>query len=309
MKCEWEHNGNCRVSVAGRDVDCGECPYKNGLAAVRCSIFCPHEESLKKLSSIEKVAAWKDVAAKGRAIAAAGGVEIVRDDSDEIEGYVMSGVVAGQFPVSDGGPYDTILSKGSWVKAPNYGGWIQGYLCDCDWGFYHGGMADGVHRFAGRFCSHAMALLIVANARARGEFMNDRTGSVYTLGECKACGQYGHVSPINGLCPTCERKKTFDAFVASTFCNSLIASKWLVTNGDDELVAKIAKEASVEDVDSGVSVVSWNGYRAMATPKMAGIKDATRHFTYAEMDELDHEIDGKQLHNRGRLKCVTEGLV
>ena len=308
VKCEWEHNGNCNAFVAGMQRECGRCPYSSGLAAVRCSMFCPHEKALEHLSSLEKTAAWRDVADKGRAIAEQGGVEIVRNDSDEVEAYVMSGVVDGQFPVSDGGPYDTILAKGSWVKAPNYGGWVQGFLCDCDWGDFHGGMADGRHRWAGRFCSHAYATLIVTNSRARNNFMGDRVGSAYILGECEACGQYGHVSPVNGLCHECESKKTLDAFVASAFCSSGAADEWLVKNADENLLAKIAKEAKIEDVDESVSIVSWNGYRVAATRKNAGVKDATRHFSGQEMQELEHEIDGLPLHNKGRLKEITESL-
>ena len=124
---------------------------------------------------MKKSAKWEDVKAKGEAIVAAGGVEIVNENSSEIEAYVMSGDVEGEFPVFDGGPYHVILSKRSWDNKPNVGGWIQGYLCDCVWGSYNSG--EPGPRYQGRFCSHAYATLLVANARARNEFMNDRTAS------------------------------------------------------------------------------------------------------------------------------------
>lgn len=40
--------------------------------------------------------------------------------------------------------------------------------------------------------------------------------------------------------------------------------------------------------------------------KSAHAKTATRQFTYAEMEELDREIEGRELHNRSRLKAFAE---
>lgn len=40
--------------------------------------------------------------------------------------------------------------------------------------------------------------------------------------------------------------------------------------------------------------------------KKASAKTATRQFTYAEMQELDEEIEGRELHNRARLKAFEE---
>ena len=125
---------------------------------------------------MDKLAKWADVKSKGEAIAAVGGVEIIAETKDEIEAYVMSIDVADEFPVTDGGPYHVILSKRSWENQKNVGGWIQGYLCDCLWGTYNSG--EPGPRYRGRFCSHAYATLLVSNARARRDFMNDRTAAV-----------------------------------------------------------------------------------------------------------------------------------
>ena len=52
---------------------------------------------------------------------------------------------------------------------------------------------------------------------------------------------------------------------------------------------------------------SWNGEMCPdcgkgRSFKMSSIKNATRHFTYAEMKELEDEIDGRELHNADRFK-------
>lgn len=134
-------------------------------------------------ASMRKEAAWEDVAAKGRAIYERGGVQLVRDDPQEVEFLVTSSQVADEFLVDLGGPYTVILSKKSWEKSRNVGGWVQGFLCACKWGEYHSGDGKGPGKWNGRFCSHAYSCLLYATdngiARgARGEFMNDRTASL-----------------------------------------------------------------------------------------------------------------------------------
>jgi len=144
-----------------------------------CTSFLPDDiESIPHTAGMSKQASWDDVRAKGDAILANGGVEIYRNDSQEVGAYVMSGVVEGMFPVTDGGPYEVILSKRSWNNSQNVGGWCQGFLCDCVWGSYHSGSPGYGGRWSGRFCSHAWATLKAANMRARGEFFGDRTASV-----------------------------------------------------------------------------------------------------------------------------------
>ena len=128
---------------------------------------------MAKNAKIEKDARWADVKAKGEAIVAAGGVTIIEDTPTEVVALVMSGDVSDEFPVYDGGPYEVTLSKVSWENQENVGGWVQGFLCECQWGQYNSGdPSEG--RWKGRFCSHAYAALLVSNQRARGEFMNDR---------------------------------------------------------------------------------------------------------------------------------------
>ena len=424
----------------------GTCPLSFKEGALWCPSFAPYQPEDVRLSSMQKQAKWQDVADKGRAIYESGGVEITRDDSWEVDALVMSGQVADRFPVVDGGPYEVTLARRSWTHAPNYGGWVQAYFCECfvpgtlvtmagqfskpieevregdlvmtadvngrpsvrpvigtmcrrhgemirsisvegadsqvmctlnhpwmadtgdgmkwtpagdlkvgsvvmmlgdyrfepvmisritdskydgyvynldvaedhdyvadgflvhncTWGQYHSGRPGG-DRWGGRLCSHAYSTLLAADARARGDFMNDRTAGL--LGTCKACGDYASLNPMNGLCPDCEDGKTFDAFVAAVFIGDEDAERWLESEGDPKVMDAIDSEMTLDDVEGGTKVAHWHGHRALVTPRRtSGIKDATRQFTYAEMKELDEEIDGKPLHNRSRLKAITEDL-
>ena len=139
-----------------------------------CDGFLP--DCQERIGGMSKQASWESVRDKGRAILDNGGVEIVEETPTQVTAYVMSGVVEGMYPVYDGGPYEVILSKKSWENKGNVGGWVQGFLCDCKWGFYHSGQPGS--GWQGRFCSHAYATLLAANARARGDFFRDKAASV-----------------------------------------------------------------------------------------------------------------------------------
>lgn len=175
MRCEFNINGQCIHDTGTEKVACGTCPYSFEEGACRCAMFAPHEPN-SKLSYFEKRASWEDVAAKGRAIVASDGVEVINDDAQEVEAWVMSGQLEGErndlggiIDITDGGPYDVILSKKSWERKTNVGGWIQGWICDCIWGNYHSGEPNG-YGYSGRMCSHAYALMLYKNMRARKDF-------------------------------------------------------------------------------------------------------------------------------------------
>lgn len=144
-RCYWLHNdGGCYQQLCndfGKTVYVGKCPFADALSGQieYCDMFIPDDEPNEKTSAFEKRASWADVAAKGRDIVATGGVHIVEENSEQIEAVVTSYQVAGAFPVYMGGPYDVILSKRSWENQRNVGGWVQGYLCSCEWGKYNSG--------------------------------------------------------------------------------------------------------------------------------------------------------------------------
>ena len=253
----------------GEAVDCGACPYRSMVeAACECSMFVAHDDSMSKCSAFQKRAAWADVAMKADMILSTGGVEMVRNDPDEVECLVMSGQLAGAtlpngdfVPITDGGPYDVILSKKSWEKK-NVGGWVQAWFCECLWGNYHGG-APGPG-WQGRFCSHAYAALIYANQRARSDFMGDRRASKMA---CRICGSSEGVNPKTGMCRECETRKTFNDYVAAVYCGDRRATRWLVANADDRVLDRISAQMTVSAIDGHTCVAKWNGYSAVYSKK------------------------------------------
>lgn len=312
MKCAWVgHSGFCEQELDdGSVIRLGRCPFHNSDTMLECDLFASDDSG--KVAAMEKRAAWQDVAAKGTAIFKTNGVDIVREDASEVEAFVTSAQVADAFPVEIGGPYDTILSKRSWENK-NVGGWVQGYLCDCTWGSYHSGDSSGGGRFAGRFCSHAYATLLAANMRARRDFMDDRRAKVAKIiAECDECGKVAEISPTSGLCDDCYERKLFDSVVAAKWGHSneqqRTAHRFLADCCDVRDMNRVEDEIETQKLDAHTAVLKWHGYRAIVNcdARVASRKDATRHFTYAEMEELDKEIDGKELHNHIRLRDYPE---
>ena len=132
-KCCNNKHGKCYLTdKLGNTSFYRQCPYGDS-AQEHCDMYAPEFfcEGATKVSSIEKRASWEEVSAKAHAIVDTGGVYIIRDDADGVEATVTSYQVADDFPVSNGGPYNVILSKRSWENSSNVGGWVQGYLCTC----------------------------------------------------------------------------------------------------------------------------------------------------------------------------------
>lgn len=94
-------------------------------------------------------AAWSDVQRKAKRIRAEGGVNI----SLATEGMVI-GNVKGDTHV-----YESGLQRLPGKKS------IAAWSCGCKWGAYHWGAPDDTSRFAGRMCSHVLALQFEAQAR------------------------------------------------------------------------------------------------------------------------------------------------
>lgn len=103
-------------------------------------------------------AAWRDVQAKAVRIRKSGGVNITHAS----EGYVIANVKG------DHHVYETGLQR-----VPGRRTAVAVYSCGCKWGAYHWGADDDMSRFAGRMCSHALALQY--EAQARGMFGRDVT--------------------------------------------------------------------------------------------------------------------------------------
>jgi hypothetical protein len=101
-------------------------------------------------------AAWADVRAKAKRIRAEGGVNITHADDLMIVGNVRG----------DHHVYETGLQRHPGRRTS-----VAVYSCGCKWGAYHWGAPDDLGRFAGRMCSHALALQF--EAASRGMFGRD----------------------------------------------------------------------------------------------------------------------------------------
>lgn len=103
-------------------------------------------------------AAWADVRAKAKRIRSQGGVQITHASEAMVVGNVKG----------DHNVYETGLQR-----VPGRRQSVASYSCGCKWGAYHWGADDDLSRFAGRMCSHALALQY--EAASRGMFGRDLT--------------------------------------------------------------------------------------------------------------------------------------
>lgn len=101
------------------------------------------------------MAAWSDVRAKAKRIRTEGKVRVT---------LATDGMVIGEVQ-GDHNTYETGIQR-----LPGQRLSVSGWSCGCKWGAYHWGAADDFSRFAGRMCSHALALQF--EAQSRGMFGN-----------------------------------------------------------------------------------------------------------------------------------------
>jgi hypothetical protein len=100
-------------------------------------------------------AAWADVRAKAKRIRSEGKVRVT---------LATDGMVIGEVQ-GDHHTYESGIQR-----LPGQRLSVSGWSCGCKWGAYHWGAADDFSRFAGRMCSHALALQF--EAQSRGMFGN-----------------------------------------------------------------------------------------------------------------------------------------
>lgn len=101
-------------------------------------------------------AAWADVRRKAKRIRSEGGVRIT---------LASDGLVIGEVK-GDHHVYETGVQRFPGSKHS-----VATYSCGCKWGAYHWGAPDDFSHFAGRMCSHALALQY--EAASRGMFGRD----------------------------------------------------------------------------------------------------------------------------------------
>jgi hypothetical protein len=95
-------------------------------------------------------AAWTDVRNKAKRIRSEGKVRIT---------LASDGLVAGEVQ-GDHQTYETGIQR---LPGSRHG--VATWSCGCKWGAYHWGASDDFSRFAGRMCSHALALQYEAQSR------------------------------------------------------------------------------------------------------------------------------------------------
>lgn len=145
------HDGDaCAVHgmlECGATVD-GRCPFSGNATeqAVYCSSYSQDAPDGKTAE------AWVDVKRKGELIYSRGGVTNLRESPVEVDATVRSDMLRGEkgVRVDLGGPYEVTLSKRSWENRNNVGGYVQGFLCECQWGQYHSGQPGS--GWQGRLC-------------------------------------------------------------------------------------------------------------------------------------------------------------
>ena len=145
------HDGDaCAVHgmlECGATVD-GRCPFSGNATeqAVYCSSYAQDAPDGKTAE------AWVDVKRKGELIYSRGGVTNLRESPVEVDATVRSDMLRGEkgVRVDLGGPYEVTLSKRSWENRNNVGGYVQGFLCECQWGQYHSGQPGS--GWQGRLC-------------------------------------------------------------------------------------------------------------------------------------------------------------
>jgi hypothetical protein len=117
------------------------------------SIFDPFDilvtASLDPDFRFEVTAAWSDVRRKAKRIRAEGGVHVTLASDGAIFAEVKG----------DHNVYETGLQRLPGKQS------AQQWSCGCKWGAYHWGADDDFSRFAGRMCSHALALQFEAQSR------------------------------------------------------------------------------------------------------------------------------------------------
>lgn len=94
--------------------------------------------------------AWKDIVNKAKRIRSEGGVNIT---------HAADGVIFGNVQ-GDTRVYETGIER-----LPNTKTGVSSWSCGCAWGAYHWGAEDDLSRFAGRQCSHSLALQYEAQSK------------------------------------------------------------------------------------------------------------------------------------------------
>lgn len=310
MDCIYCVDGQCKREVGGKRRACGSCTYGDAICRLsECPWSVPDDGFNTRQSSLEKRAAWADVAAKAWAIVDTGDIEILREDGDEVEALVMSyevqfmiNPVDGKpFPVTDGGPYDVILSKRSWESSSNVGGWLQGFLCDCIWGQYHSGSPDDPGRFSGRLCFVPGTKIMMAD----GTFKNIedvKVGDMVMAKDAPHRVMRTYERPYNG--PVTTIRTAGHVFPITMTDNHPLLSNPELDNWLEGHKAKNISNPASCGYRLLHDISCWDGKRDAGacavgdlTLSSVPMKEEYKEFDIVDMfDDIEDDADGKAVH-------------
>lgn len=151
-------SGNSSDDSSGSDSDGGSDGGGSGGASSTSSLNVDTliaEAYLDSDFAFHVTAAWSDVRAKAKRIRSEGGVHIKLSS----DGYVYADVRG------DNNVYETGIQRLPGKQS------VASWTCGCKWGAYHWGAPDDNSRFAGRMCSHALAVQF--EAQSQGMFGKD----------------------------------------------------------------------------------------------------------------------------------------
>jgi hypothetical protein len=234
-------------------------------------------------------AAWRDVVAKAKRIRSEGRLRVTLAS----DGYVF-GEVKGDHHV-----YETGLQRLPGRVA------AHSWSCGCKWGAYHWGADDDFSRFAGRMCSHALALQY--EAQSRGMFGRDIHVDEHkpTWVPRKVVVRYDIDADTNRLAPSTARKlASWDAPEPSM---------WDMHYGDDhdheaERQAKSDEWDSIHeglgDIHRGVNVHLRPEDHAIVHDESRPLHERAQHL----LKSLPHSDLGRGREGLGRHWTDNEGV-
>jgi hypothetical protein len=133
--------------------------------------------------------------------------------------------------------------------------------------------------------------MVVADMRAKKDFMNDRRASMTAWGNCAECGEYDLVSLTTGLCDRCGEKTVFTSMAKAMFgtTSQRQAAEKELTKADDSVIEDIEDNMEVEE-RGDISIARWHGHQAIFS-RCASSKVAWQDETLYEVAVSANGID------------------
>lgn len=259
--------------------------YKDMVPEVEASQYeaIDLQAAMEQEDSIQKEAAWKDVAAKARRLRTSGNVSLVAANP-----RVITTAVEG-----DNGKYDCLVVRGNIADGSSK---VTQWSCTCPWGAW---AFKRRHKYVGRLCSHAYASLMELQSLHRNKSRSGdpawsdnsdvQTATRYPRPDGRLSTEPGTLdTELNHIEKRRVRVRDKVAY-APPFAGSGPDSKDSWSTSLDELE---------ENPPNLVDVTEASYFHE--SDKVARAIEAGRVFSLAEQEELEFEFDGKP-YDRNRL--------